>query len=576
MPRPSRPAAPAAGGPGVPHTARRVVLEPFRRNRGLLTSAYVLTVLWQLGEAAVPVMIGVVVDQGIATGDLGPFLLSCLGLGLVFLVFSLSYRFGGRMALRVQQAESHRLRLEAAGHVLDPRGVRDEQLSGETLSLATSDADKVTMLVRQLGYTIASLVTVVVTAVYLVGVDVTLALVVLLGLPVTIALTQAVSPVVARRTEREQAAVARVAGLAGDLVAGVRPIKGIGAEDVASHRYRTSSRAAQRSAVVTARSWGYLSGLTTFIAGAFLALVAWLAGSKALDGDLSLGQLVAVVGLTQFLAEPIKHLGDLSAQAASSWASARRIAAFLSTERDLVDGTVADVPERPRVELAGVTHGRLRDVSLSTSDGELLALAVDDPAAAAALVALLGGDVVPDSGEVRVGGTPAHALTIDARRRSVLVVPHAAYLPEGTLRSVVDPLGRLGADELDAVLAASAAEDVVALHDTGLDHAVRARGASLSGGQRQRLALARALAATPAVLVLHDPTSAVDAVTEQRVAAGLSALRRGHGATVVVTSSPALLAAADRVVWVRDGRVAAEASHATLLAEPDYREAVLR
>jgi putative ABC transport system ATP-binding protein len=552
------------------------VLGPFSRNRRLVALSYPLVVLWQLGEAAVPVMIGVVVDRGTATGELGPFLLAGLGLCAVFLVFSLSYRFGGRMTLRAQQAESHRLRLEVAGHVLDPRGLRDEQLSGETLSLATSDADKVSMLVRQLGYAIASLVTVVLTAVYLLGVDVTLALVVLLGLPVTVALTQAVSPTVARRTEREQAALARVAGLAGDLVAGVRPIKGIGAEDVASHRYRSASQAARRSAIVTARSWGYLGGLTTLVAGCFLALVAWLAGTKALEGDLSLGELVAVVGLTQFLAEPITHLGDMSAQAAASWASAKRIATFLATEPDVVGGSLAALDARPGLELVDVAHGPLQALDLRTRDGELLAVAVDDPAAAATLVALLGGDVPPDAGQVLLGGRPAADLTLAARRAAVLVVPHAAYLPEGTLRSVVDPLGRLGADELDAVLSASAAEDVVALHADGLDHGVRAGGSSLSGGQRQRLSLARALAATPPVLVLHDPTSAVDAVTEQRVAAGVRDLRRAQGATVVVSSSPALLAAADRVVWVRDGRVRATAPHADLLAEPDYREAVLR
>ncbi len=559
-----------------PRSARQVLLGPLTRNGRLLARAYPLIALWQLGEAAVPVMIGVVIDQGVDSGEVTPFLLSLLGLSAVFLAFSLSYRFGGRIALRAQQDESHRLRLEVARHVLDPRGVDDDRLSGETLSLATADADKVSFLVRQVGFTLASLAAVIVTALYLFTVDVTLAVLILLGLPLTIAISQAVSPMVARRTEREQAAIAGAAGLAGDLVQGIRPLKGIGAEDVASRRYARVSLAAQRSGIVTARSWGYLSGLTTVIAGLFLALVAWVAGTKALDGELSLGQLIAVVGLTQFLAEPINALGDLSAQAAASWASARRIADFLATEPQVIEGELVPPGDRPQVLLVGVGSGPLKDVSLTSRTGELLAVAVDDPAAADELVALLAGAKHPHVGHVWIGETPLEELTIAARRRAVLVMPHETYLPEGTLRSVVDPVGQLSPERLEQVLAASAAEDVVALHAAGLDHAVRARGSSLSGGQRQRLSLARALAADPPVLVLHDPTSAVDAVTEQRVAAGLRKLRQESGATIVITSSPTLLAAADRVIWIRDGRVLGRGTHADLLAEDAYRAAVLR
>jgi putative ABC transport system ATP-binding protein len=98
---------------------------------------------------------------------------------------------------------------------------------------------------------------------------------------------------------------------------------------------------------------------------------------------------------------------------------------------------------------------------------------------------------------------------------------------------------------------------------------------ALSGGQRQRVALARALAADPPVLVLDDPLTAVDAVTEQRVATRLRQLRAGR-TTLLVTSSPALLAVSDRVVLVEGGRVVASGDHAELAAtEPDYQAAVL-
>ncbi|MER6939150.1 ATP-binding cassette domain-containing protein [Nocardioides sp. NPDC000441] len=104
-------------------------------------------------------------------------------------------------------------------------------------------------------------------------------------------------------------------------------------------------------------------------------------------------------------------------------------------------------------------------------------------------------------------------------------------------------------------------------------------GQSLSGGQRQRLGLARALAAEASVLVLHDPTTAIDAVTEQYVAEELRRLRHGPGSdrsTLLFTSSPLLLAAADEVVWIRAGRVEARGTHDELATHTDYCAAVLR
>ena len=126
----------------------------------------------------------------------------------------------------------------------------------------------------------------------------------------------------------------------------------------------------------------------------------------------------------------------------------------------------------------------------------------------------------------------------------------------------------------------SCAVEVVEVHGENLDHDVTERGASLSGGQRQRLTLARALLRRPPVLVLHEPTTAVDAVTESAVAQGISELRHGPRprtfTTLIVTCSPALLAVTDRVVFLDDGRVVATGSHAELMERPDYQSAVLR
>ncbi|MFI5425501.1 ATP-binding cassette domain-containing protein [Aeromicrobium sp. UC242_57] len=325
-----------------------------------------------------------------------------------------------------------------------------------------------------------------------------------------------------------------------------------------------------------ARSWGYLAGLTTGLSGLLLAAVALVAGTRALDGGITVGQLIALVGLTQFLAEPIAGLGEISAQFAASRASAARIVTFLHTPRLLTDGDRTPTETRPQIAFEQVLAGPLGPLSFETVDGELLALVIDDPAVSDTVVNLLSGNRTADHGQVLLGDVRLDDISIAARQTFVLVNAHHTELFAGTLRNIVDPDATLGDDDLAAVLAASAADDVVALHPEGLERAVRPGGLSLSGGQRQRLALARALAAHKPVLVLQDPTSAVDSVTEQAIADGLHTARKPVGATILITSSPALLQRADRVLFIQSGRLVSSGTHADLMTDPVYRGAVLR
>ena len=551
----------------APRTGAGMLGQTIRRQGRRLMLAYPLLIGWQLGEALTPVVIGLVVDHGIAGHDLGSFLLWLGVLAALMAGFSLAYRFGGRLGFRSVQEESHTLRDEIGGHVLDPRGADTDQLPGEVLSLATADADMTGVVVRQFGFALGSLTAVIVIGVWLLWTDWVIGALVLLGMPLTVALTQLLAPAVARRTTSQQATIARAAGVASDLMAGLRPLKGVRGEDVAARRYARASLEAQRASITMARSWGVLSGVSSGLSTLFLGIVAAVAGLRALDDAITLGQFIAVVGVAQYLAEPIVALGELTAQAAASLASGARISRFLHTPALVADGSVD----------LGTPADRLtvEELDLTVKGDDLVTIVSDDPAFDGALIDMLHG-TRPSGGRILLGGQELLALSIASRRTSMLVVDHGADLFEGSVLDAMDPDRELSAAQLDAVLDASAAHDVVAAHEDGLDHQLRASGGTLSGGQRQRLVLARSLAADAPVLVLHDPTSAVDAVTEQRIAAGLRSMRAGR-ATLVLTSSPALLDTSDEVVIVRDGRVVDRGTHRDLLARDEaYRQAVIR
>ncbi len=547
-------------------TAWQILRQGLVRSRGRLVGGVLLLGSWQLCETLVPVLIGVVIDRAVATGETRALLLLLLTLVLLFLVLGNSYRFGARLLFAAMQEEIHSLRVRIAAHALRPRGTRSDLLPGQTLSLATTDAQLVGLVLRFVGFSVAAVVSILLSAVLLFRIDVELGLVVLLGVPTVLAVSQLVTPLISRRTERQQASVADSVGVATDLVRGLRVLKGIGATEVAARRYRRLSRRARDHGIASTSTFGAMTGLTTGLSGVFLAVVALVAGHKAAGGQISIGELVAIVGLTQFLAEPLGMLGEISAHAARSHAAAARIAAFFSSPPLVATGALDDLPADPVLEV------ELPDGRLASRPGELLAVVAEDPAEAGALLRALSGE---DSLVVRLGGTPTGRLTIRGRRSALLVVPHHVDLFEGTLRGNVDPGGRLAEDDLERVLTAAAADDVVALAEDGLDQHVTPDGSTWSGGQRQRVALARALATDAPVLVLHDPTTAVDAVTEHRIAAGLRRARAGL-TTWLVTSSPALLARADRVVVLREGRVVAEGEHHELTHDPDYRRLVLR
>lgn len=551
-----------------PATPGALLRRTLRRQRRRLAGSIALITLWQVCEAAVPVLIGVVIDRAVATGDVERLLLWGAVLCVHFTVLSLAYRFGARIGFRAGQEESHLLRTEVSAHVLSSRGARVDRLPGDVLAVATGDADMVAQVIDQVTFTVAGIAGLVVSAVVLATIDPLVAVVVLVGVPIVLVCTQVLAPRLAHRAHERQEAIGRATGLATDLVRGLRPLKGIGAERTAHSRYQVQSREAMGASIAAARWEGLLYGVTQTLSVAFLAVVALVAGKRALDGDMSIGELIAVVGLAQFVAEPMGMIAYLVAKLARSRASARRIVGLLAAP-PLVEVGSRTATGPAGLTLESVSEGSLQAVTIEVGPGETVALVAEDPADAGSLMHLLRGEGSPADGRLLVSGVPLTELTIDEAQRLLVVAEHHVDLFEGTLLSNIDPASRLDEGRFAAVLAASAAADLP-------DEPVTVNGMTLSGGQRQRLGLARALAADPPVLVLHDPTTAVDAVTEQRIAEGIDAVRRADGATLVLTSSPALLARADRVVHLVGGEVVAVGTHVELSSGEDYRTAVLR
>ncbi|MFI6709001.1 ABC transporter ATP-binding protein [Nonomuraea sp. NPDC050478] len=558
-----------------PVTGRRVLWRAVTRNRRRLGAGTGLISLHQVCESLVPILIGVIVDQAIGPGDGGALLLWVAAMAALFTALTMCYRFGARQLMIAIADEAHTLRVEVASKILHPRGIRTDRRAGDLLTVAVNDTDNTSYLLDYVPRVAGAVTATAVSAVALLVIDVQLGLAVLIGTPVVLVALQAATPLITRRVAEQQELAGEATSLAANVVSGVRPLRGIGAEGAAARRYDEVSRRSLRAALRAARTQGgYLSA--SMSSGALLACgVAILAGWFALNGRITVGELITVIGLAQFLMEPIGLLAVVPGWVAEARASADRVAGVLDAEPLLPEGT-EEVPGPSGLELRTLRYGPLDGVDLRVRPGEFVGVVPHRAADGEALVKILSGQVAPEEyeGGVLVGGAHLSRLAPADARRVMLVEPHLTDLFTGTVEENVTAGGPLD----EAALEASAAGQVVSAHPDGLAHLVAERGASLSGGQRQRLALARALMARPPILVMHDPTTAVDAVTEHEIARGLRALRgTGELTTVVVTSSPALLAMTDRVVVLDGGRVAAEGTHADLaVTDDDYNRAVLR
>ncbi|MEU7410770.1 ABC transporter ATP-binding protein [Streptomyces sp. NPDC042638] len=454
-------------------------------------------------------------------------------------------------------------------------GLTRRVAAGEVVSVSTGDVEKIGWFVEAVSRFTAAALTVVVVGVGLVVYQPALGVVVAVGLPVVALAVLPLLPRATRRADVQREKAGRATELASDTVAGLRVLRGIGGEELFLDRYRRASQEVRHAAVRSARMWSLISAVQVLLPGLLLIAVVWHGIGLARQGRITVGELVTVYSAVMVLNYPLRHFEEIAMAYSFSRPSATRAARVLSLERSTAtDGT----------REAGVPGGDLYDpeTGLLAPAGLFTAVVCGDPDAAGRLAERLGGHPAEPGRSVLLGAVPLDELPLDSARTAVLVQDKDPVLLSGTLRELLDVPSSGDVRASDA-LAAAQCEDVLdALVQGSLDAAdpmdarISERGRSLSGGQRQRLALARSLITDPEVLVLDEPTSAVDSHTEARIADGLRRLRSGR-TTVVFTSSPLLLDRADRVALVHGGEVVAVGVHRELLdGEPRYRAVVTR
>ncbi|MFE0737012.1 ABC transporter transmembrane domain-containing protein [Streptomyces sp. NPDC058855] len=566
--------------PGVPdvRSGGRFLLWLGRRQLGGQVRSLLWGLLLNLGIAGLPLGVGLAV-QAVVDRDGGRLALAgvvLLGLGAAIAVGDLMVHRTAvtnwiTAAARVQQLLSRKT--AELGALLTRRVA-----AGEVVAVSTGDVEKISWFVEALSRFTAAAVTLLLVCAGLVVYEPALGVVVAAGVPALALAALPLLPRATRRADVQREKAGRATELASDTVAGLRVLRGIGGEELFLGRYRAASQEVREAAVRSARMWALIAAVQVLLPGLLLIAVVAYGARLALDGRVGVGELVTVYGAVALTHHPLRNVEEIAMAFAFSRPSAKRAARVLALTR----ATVPSGDERRTA--SGDLYDPLTGVLAPA--GRFTAVVCGDPDLAGRLADRLGGHPAEpgeDHTSVLLGGVPLDELPLETARTAVLVQDKEPVLLSGTLGELLD-VPSSGAVRAEEALAAAQCGDVLdALAQASVDSdgdpmrtRITERGRSLSGGQRQRLALARSLVTDPEVLVLDEPTSAVDSHTEARVAEGVRKLRAG-ATTVVLASSPLLLDRADRVVLVHEGQALAVGTHQELLAtEPRYRAVVTR
>ncbi|MYR44447.1 ABC transporter ATP-binding protein, partial [Streptomyces sp. SID5910] len=429
-------------------TGRGVIRRAVAGQRKDVVLGSVLSSAHQVGEVLVPVLVGVAVDRAVARPDAGELLVWLAVLAVVYTMLSFGFRLGSRAGERAAEQAAHELRTDLVRRILAPRaGAEAGRPPGALVNVATEDARRVGAVAMAVVLGVAAVIGVVAGAVLLLRASVPLGLLVLLGAPALMALGHFLAMPLEQRSAAEQERAAHASGVAADLVAGVRVLKGLRAEAAAVARYRATSRASRSASVRAARAEALQTGLMQTLTGLFIALVALVGGRLVLSGSIGLGALVSAVGLALLLPAPVGMLAWVGTEFAKARASAARIADVLSAPGETTGGTGTPAPDGPGgLRLTGVTYGGLERVDLTVRPGETVGVVVTDPAHAAALLHCLARRRDPDEGRVEIDGLDLAGLAPDALRSVLLVADHDAQLFDGSVRENVTAAAPPGSD----------------------------------------------------------------------------------------------------------------------------------
>jgi ATP-binding cassette subfamily B protein len=564
------------------HTFIRL-LDFLRPYKWSLWISVALAIGSQLAQIALVAVTGRVIDKAIRPHDrhqLAVLVALIVVLGFVKAVLMVGRRLiSGRQALAVEFDIRNGL---YARLIRLSFGFYDRHQTGQLMSRATVDLQGVRFF---LGYGLIfffqHILTIVSVTAVLFVYQWKLAFVALAITPVLIVLAYRYSHVSHPTLRDVQQKLADVATVAEENIVGVHVVKAFAQEPQEEAKFRDRSEAVFRQTVLANRQRAFFVPLISFVPLLAQAAVLLIGARMVAHGTLSIGSFVAFNVYVTMLAMPLRSLGMWVGQAQRATASGERIFQIIDEPEEIANrpGAVELPPGPGRVRFEAVSFeyatGRpiLEGVELVVEAGRTIALIGHTGSGKTTLTSLVPRFYDVSGGRVTIDGVDVRDVKLTSLRREIGVISQEPFLFSASVRENISfGADGLGDEEVERAARHAQAHDFVMELPQGYDTVIGERGVTLSGGQRQRLAIARALAVDPRILILDDATASVDATTEALIRTGLREAMEGR-TTLIIAHRLSTLALADEIVVLDGGRIAARGTHEQLLQTSQiYRE----
>ena len=548
-----------------------------------LVVSTLLAIASQVAQIALVWVTAHVIDDAVIPRDAGKlwvYVWVIIGLGALRAAFMAARRLiSGKQALAVemdmrQGLYRHLVRLSF--------GFYDRHQTGQLMSRATVDLQGVRFF---LGYGLIfffqNVLTVLSVTVVLFFFEWKLALIALAITPVLVVLAYRYSHVAHPTLRDVQQKLADVATVAEENIVGVHVVKSFAQEPQEEQKFTYRSEAVFRQTLRANRQRALYVPFISWVPLLAQAAVLLVGARMVANGGLTVGGFIAFNLYLGMLILPLRSLGMWIGQAQRATASGERIFQVMDESEEIADRP--DAVELPNggghLSFEGVgfeyIEGRpvLENIDLDVAPGKRIALIGHTGSGKTTLTSLVPRFYDATSGRVTLDGADVRGVKLNSLRHAIGVISQDPFLFSATVRENI-MFGAPDLDEADVerfARLAQAHEFVKQLPD-GYDTVIGERGITLSGGQRQRLAIARALAVDPRVLILDDATASVDASTEARIRIGLREAMRNR-TTLIIAHRLSTIALADEIVVLDDGRIAARGTHEELLVTSQvYRD----
>jgi ATP-binding cassette subfamily B protein len=553
--------------------ALRPLFEPLRRARRTLAQLLVASVAIQLLGLALPALTAVVIDDVLPSSR--HELLAVVGAAAGLLVVSqfAVIRLRAMLLIGLQARLDEEITGRVFRHLLSlPFAFFTHRASGDLMERMTS-----TVLLREMLSTHAMTAVLdagfmAISLAVLLAADLTLGAVVLVVGLAEVALLLVFQGRSRRLHQRHLRAQGQSQALLFEALEGISTIKATGGE---AHLYDAwSDRFSEAIAVGTAqkRLEAHLETLTAVVRVLAPALVLYLGAHRVLDGDLSLGAMMALQALALTFLTPLGSVVASAQQLQAAGAHVERLRDILDAEPERSAAPArSSHPMRGRIELRdvgfrydGAAAPALHDVSLTIEPGEKVAIVGRSGSGKTTLALLLLGLYEPETGSIRYDGVPGRDLDPRVLRAQFGAVLQESFVFGDSIRhNIAATNPDLPLDAVETAARIAEIHDEIRAMPMGYETRMAAGGSGLSGGQRQRISIARAVAHGPVVLLLDEGTSHLDAETEHRLNANLDEL----GCTrIVIAHRLSTVADADQIFVVDDGKIAERGRHADLVA----------